>query len=57
MSLPGAPRARALTPCSDVGIESECRRLVADSIAALGGLDIIVSNAVSAPCCARAGAR
>lgn len=42
------PRA-ALTPHSDVGIETECRRLVVETIAALGGLDVIISNAVCTP--------
>ncbi|KAA8895179.1 hypothetical protein FN846DRAFT_900682 [Sphaerosporella brunnea] len=30
---------------ADVGIEADCRRLVQESISALGGLDIIISNA------------
>ena len=36
---------RAVTVQADVGITAEARRLVADSIAALGGLDILVNNA------------
>ena len=30
---------------ADVGIKSECERLIAETVSSLGGLDIIVSNA------------
>jgi len=36
---------RAVTVQADVGITAEARRLISDSIGALGGLDILVNNA------------
>lgn len=37
---------RALVICADVGSDRECQRLVKETIEGLGGLDVIVSNAV-----------
>ena len=38
-----------LVETQDVGIMADCQRLVKESIEGLGGLDIIISNAVSLP--------
>jgi len=37
---------RVLVICADVGSDRECQRLVKETIEGLGGLDVIVSNAV-----------
>lgn len=42
------PRIKHQFTLQDVGVLADCERTVQESIDGLGGLDIIISNAVSA---------
>jgi NAD(P)-dependent dehydrogenase (short-subunit alcohol dehydrogenase family) len=48
-TIEAAYGVKAFALRGDMGLEADCVRLVEESIEKLGGLDIIVSNAVSPP--------
>lgn len=45
-TIAGEHGVKAFAMRGDMGVEADCVRLVEESIEKLGGLDIIVSNAV-----------